>query len=69
MLYKRRAPLCQRISPSLRPCEMSRNIVSVYSEESLALRPAPMLEAHVLKDGIGRLSRNVDKKLLILAVL
>jgi hypothetical protein len=48
---------------------MSRNIVSVYSEESLALRPAPMLEAHVLKDGIGRLSRNVDKKLLILAVL
>jgi len=48
---------------------MFRNIVSVYSEESLALRPDLMLEDYILKDGIGRLSRNVGKKILIPAVL
>jgi hypothetical protein len=48
---------------------MFRSIASVYNEVSLALRPAPMLEDHILKDGIGRLSRNVGKKLSILAVL
>jgi len=38
--------LNRRISPSPRPREMFRNILSFYGEELLALRPTPKLEDH-----------------------
>jgi hypothetical protein len=36
----------RRISPSLRPREMFRSILSFYSEKLLAPRPTPKLEDH-----------------------
>ena len=36
----KRPPSFQRISPSPRPCEMPRNIRSLYGEQLLAPRPA-----------------------------
>jgi hypothetical protein len=36
----------QRMSLSLRPCEIFRNILSFYGEELLEFRPSPKLEDH-----------------------
>jgi hypothetical protein len=39
--------LYQQTSPSLRPCEMFRNMLGFYFEVLLALRPTPKLKDHL----------------------
>jgi len=51
----------QRISPSTRPCEILRNIISSYDEELLTPRPTPKLQGQPLVGSPRLLIRYIRK--------